>query len=445
MAERGERSGLGETLLGVLPDARSRRVARGAAWVATGLLCLSFLSALPSVHRVRVNDFPAYWAAGRSFLSGHPELIYSTQWKWFTNLPVVAVLCAPLGALEYDTAWQVLWWISVASLVGTFALLLFAVKRGFPPLDPVAVAVVAAVWFSFTPVMLRCLSLGQTTPLMVLLFTGVYLLCKSGHDKSAGLLLGLICVIKIPPMLLLPLLVLRRRLAMAAAALAVVAAAVAASYVFFGAELMQQYADRVIWDNFGRVHAAFNNQSLDGAFMRVLTDRGLADWVPVERPALERVVVYAVVGAIALALLLSARSLLWPAWRAPESDLGAASLELELGLGVALMVLVFPIVWIHYYLFLAVPLALLPFWWVQRGLPLRRGVVGLFVVGTWLAGGFAAQENAWYAERETQLWLRLTLNAQPMGALLLVAASLAPLAAIARRVSARAGPEGGQG
>lgn len=415
----------------------SSRRAKIAGGLVVALLFIQLGVSLPAVHPVRRNDFPAYWAAGKMMLEGQPDRIYSREWKWFTNLPVVAVLCVPLALFEYETAWEMLWWASVLAFAGIFALLALAVARHFPPLDPARLAVVALVFFSFGPVMRRCLMLGQTTPLMVLLFGVVYLLARRQRDRLAGLVLGVVCVIKIPPLLLLPLLVLRRRLEMAGAALAVVAVAVAASWIFFGGDLMQQYTDRVIADNFGRVHAAFNNQSLDGAFMRILSDRGLADWVPVPRPMGERLAVYGVIAALAIVLFTRGRALLWPPGRPADGDSHSGSLELELGLGVALMLLVFPIVWIHYYLFLVVPLSLLPLWWQQRGLslgaPATAAAISLFVLGTWLAGGQEVHENAWYAARESETLFRWQLGRQPLGALLLVAACAVPLAEMARR------------
>jgi hypothetical protein len=398
-------------------------------------LWLHFALSLPAVHEVRTNDFPAYWAAGRTLLAGQPERLYSTDWKWFTNMPVVAVLCVPIAMLEYETAWEVLWWTSVASFVATFALLLFALRRHFPPLDLERIALATLIFFAFAPVMRRCLTLGQTTPLLVLALCAVYLLVRAGWERSAGLLLGLICVIKIPPMLLLPLLLVRRRFAVAVPAIAVVAAGFALSWLVFGGELMHQYADRVIWENFGRVHAAFNNQSIDGALMRVLSERGLADWVPVPRPTVERVLAFGVLGLLATLLFARGRELLLPAEKPRDDDARSGSLELELGLGMALMVLVFPIVWIHYYLFLVVPLVLLPFWWIARGSGLGNTwvVAILFGLGTWLAGGADAHENAWYAVRNGEDLLRWQLNRQPLGALLLIASFAIPLREIARR------------
>ena len=385
------------------------------------------------MHAVRLNDFPAYWGAGFAVVEGRPDRIYSEQWKWFTNLPVVAVACAPLALMSYETAWWVFWWGSLGCYALCFALLLAAVARFFPPLSVEGVAWVAVVFWLFAPVLRRCLMLGQTTPLMVLLFAIVYWLARSGRPRGAGLVLGGICVVKIPPMLLVPLLAGRRRLGIAVPAAAVFAVALLSSWAFFGADLMGQYADRVIWDNFGRSHAAFNNQSLDGAFMRTLTDRGLADWVPVPRPAAVSAAVALCATAVLVLLLARGRSLLWPTRPPRDDDTEAGSLEIEIALGVALMCLFFPIVWIHYYLFLVVPLAVLPFWWRQRGLPVRPWVVALLVAGAWLAGGREPHENAWYAAREGERLFRLAQNAQPLGALLLVAGLSAPLAEIARR------------
>ena len=97
------------------------------------------------------------------------------------------------------------------------------------------------------------------------------------------------------------------------------------------------------------------------------------------------------------------------------------------------MLLAFPIVWIHYYLFLVVPLCLLPFWWRGRGLPWRWSVVVPFVLGTWLAGGGEVRENAWYAAREADRLFRLQQSLQPLGVVLLIVALTQPLREIARR------------
>ncbi|MFT5696564.1 MAG: hypothetical protein ACI9QQ_002545 [Myxococcota bacterium] len=110
-------------------------------------------------------------------------------------------------------------------------------------------------------------------------------------------------------------------------------------------------------------------------------------------------------------------------------------LELEVALGVALMLLLFPVVWIHYYLFLAVPLTLLPFFWLARDLPRPGWLVGLLALGLWWASGVEIHENAYYAAREGEWLFRLAQNRQPAGALLLVVGLSVPLAQMAQKTA----------
>jgi hypothetical protein len=416
---------------------RNQRTLQIFCLLALAGLWIHFAEALPATYVVQLNDFPAYYSGAMVVAQGEPERLYGTEFKWFTNLPVVSVLLAPLSLLAYPDAWRLFWWIQVASYVATFALLLYGIRRHFGPLTPPRALLAGAIFLAFAPVLRRCLALGQTTPMMVLLFALLWLVYRESWPRVTGGLLGFICVVKIPPMLLLPLLALRRRLDVAAVAAAVLLAGVAISWVVFGSEQMGQYADRVIWDNFGRSQAAFNNRSLDGFFMRAFSDKGLADWVPVPRPPLVTAGVLGVALALGVLLLRSGRGFLWPARAPRDDDPYTGSLELEIALGVVLMVLLFPVVWIHYYLFLAVPLTLLPFWWQQRGLPRTPWLIALLVAGTWLASGSESYANAYYAAHEHELRFRLALNAQTLGALLLAVGLAFPLAEMSRRSGAQ--------
>ena len=125
------------------------------------------------------------------------------------------------------------------------------------------------------------------------------------------------------------------------------------------------------------------------------------------------------------------RALVWPA-RAPtglprERD----TFDLELAIGAALLVLVFPVVWIHYYLFLAVPLALLPFWWHARRLPVGAASAVLLLAGLWLASGSEVHGNHYYGRHRNEPGFRVAQNLQPLGAVLLLVGLGGPLAAVA--------------
>ena len=114
------------------------------------------------------------------------------------------------------------------------------------------------------------------------------------------------------------------------------------------------------------------------------------------------------------------------------------AVELELALVSALMLLFLPVVWIHYYLLLAAPLAILPAWWSARQLPVRWGVSVLLVAGLWLASGSDVRGNHYYGRHHESWQFRIQQNAQPLGAVLLVLGLCAPLAEIARRQRLRA-------
>ncbi|MCP4037683.1 MAG: DUF2029 domain-containing protein [bacterium] len=396
-------------------------------------LWVEFATTLPATYQVKLNDFPAYHGAATMIANGQPERLYGDDFKWFTNLPVVALFLRPLAALPYEQAWKLFWWLQVTSFGATFAVLLAGLHRFYGPLRWVHALVAGGIFLSFAPILRRCLELGQTTPMMVLVFALLSLAARAGFERFAGSLLGFICLVKIPPNLLIVLLALRRRVQIVWPALAVVAAGVALSLALFGSELVGQFLDRVVWDNFGRSEAAFNNQSLEGAFMRIFTERGLADWETIPRPLGVTLAVIASAVALGALLFVRAPGLLLPGIRPDDRNPSASSLELEIALGVALMLLFFPVVWIHYYLFLAVPLCLLPAWWLARDLPRPGWLVALLVLGLFLASGFESHDNAHYAAREGELLFRIAQNRQPLGALLLVIGLSFPLSEIARR------------
>jgi hypothetical protein len=101
------------------------------------------------------------------------------------------------------------------------------------------------------------------------------------------------------------------------------------------------------------------------------------------------------------------------------ADDGDRTLEVEIGLGVSLMLLVFPIAWIHYFQFLIVPVTLLPFWWRREGLGPRGGTVAILALGVLLAAGGAVREGAYYSRLETETWFRILQCYRTVGALFL--------------------------
>jgi len=377
-----------------------------------------FLAVLPLTYPPRTEvDFPAYHEGGRLLIEGEIDRLYSDDFKEFQNLPLVTVFLAPLGALDYDQAWRVLWWTNLASIVAALAVLLFCIRRFFPPLDAEGLLIALALYFWFAPIMHRSLVLGQTTPIMVLLLAAFYALARRGRSTFSAIVLGSICLVKIPPLALVGVFLARRRVRLVAGALVVVLLGLAISLAVFGLDLNLQYGRRVIWTNAGKALAAFNNQSLLGSMLRLLTDRGLTDWRLLPPPFVVTVLHRSALLLLIGALLWRGRRLVWPA-RPPDGD-PDETLEVEIGLGVSLMLLIFPIGWIHYFQFLVVPVTLLPFWWRAAGLPPRGPTVAILAIGILLAAGGMVRDGAYYAHFENETLFRILQCSRTLGALLL--------------------------
>ncbi|MDP6977371.1 MAG: glycosyltransferase family 87 protein [Myxococcota bacterium] len=410
------------------------------AWAWIAALLWLFVSSLPATQVVRENDLPAYYNAGLLVASERTDLLYGDTFRprhnRFTNLPIIAPLFVPLAKLDYASAWQLFWWLQVLSFAATAAVLLFAVHRHLSPLTPARAAVLLTIWAAFIPTLHRCLVLGQSTPMLVFVFALFYLACRYGRKGLGGVLLGVVCLMKIPPMLLLPLLAARRRMTTAGIAFSMWLAAVVLSALVFGPDTLTRFAQTVIFDNAGGAIATFNNQSLDGAWMRLLSDKGLTDWKPTPRPFLVSLADLASIVVLAVVLLRSGRTLLWPREVPDDSDPTRGSLEVELLIGVLVMVLVFPVVWIHYYLFAMVPLALVPFWIERQGLPHARWRIASYAIGVLCVGCVAVYGNVYYEAREGEAGFRALQNLRPLGALLLLATVLPAIGAAARGGSA---------
>ena len=201
---------------------------------------------------------------------------------------------------------------------------------------------------------------------------------------------------------------------MVASAVAVLVAGVLASLALFGAELNLQYLDRVIWTNAGKGLAAFNNQSMLGTLLRAFTDRSLTDW-SLETPPVAVAMAYRIAVPMILGVMLwRGRRQVWP-----RHEPAFGTLVAELGLGIALMLWIFPIVWIHYFQFLVVPVTLLPWWWQHERLPSDRTTILLLALGVLLSAGGAVHGGAYYTLHDGDIAFRLAQSYRTAGALLL--------------------------
>ncbi|WP_167599127.1 glycosyltransferase family 87 protein [Chlorobaculum sp. 24CR] len=370
-----------------------------------------------------LNDFPAYYDAGRAVLDGRIGDLYLSK-STFTNLPVLSLFCVPPAMFGYSTAWHILWWICIVAFASTLLLLVKTAQSRMPS-DAGAALLPALIFLAYAPLMYRCLDLGQTTPLAVLLLAICIFLLLRKQNIGAGIALGALCALKIPPLLLLVVFAARRRWTTVATSVAVLLLAVLASWLWVGTEIMSQYAERIFGANTHGGLAVFNNQSLDGLWMRAFSSAGLTDWTPSPRPQ-------AAVVALFLSLLAVSMGVVFAGWRffnvAPASIKRTGdpeTVELEVILAAALMVLVLPVTWTNYFLFLSVPFALFPIWWRRSNLPYYRIATAVLIVGVLLTAWPHVHENEYYFARETLFSLRLILAGRTVGALLLLGLCLA--------------------
>ena len=304
-------------------------------------------------------DFRVYHLAGERLASGRAADLYAPQQaasegqqvalarNEFKNLPIIAAAFIPFSWLPYLAAKRVFWILSLACLLGAAFVTARCAGRLGGRADPAWFCLVTALFLAAAPAHIS-LRHGQLTPVALLGLAISLSLALSGRDRAAGAVLACAAALKIPLLALVASDVARRatrRLlwwAVASAAL------LASSILLFGPALHGSYLDH-IFSHAGRAMTGHNNQSLDGALMRIMTrDSTLNDWTPLAEP----VPVMAVRSAASVALL---GVLAFALWRS-RSLRGPRALALDLPAFLSLGLLLFPVAWDHYFLFLILAL-----------------------------------------------------------------------------------------
>jgi hypothetical protein len=240
----------------------SRLLQRAAIGVALALLIGLVVSYVTLLHSggagPKKTDFIPYFSAahlvdagrGGAMYSFHQlgqyesELVHPLRVKDgvmpYLYPPYFALILAPLAALPYTAAF--LWWVllNVAILAGSLvALQRYAGLRGG------AAVLFWAASLSFLPVLVG-LAQGQTSIVLLGLFTGVFLALRAGRDVVAGAVLA--CAL-IKPTYVLPVLAVlvlaRRRRAVAAFAVTAVAL-LAIPMVALGTSIISGYGNTLL-------------------------------------------------------------------------------------------------------------------------------------------------------------------------------------------------------
>jgi hypothetical protein len=293
----------------------------------------------------RYVDFhKAYDAVAREILrTGSFEYTYPS----LKNLPIVAALFLPFAVFERDTSDLLFLGFEIACYVAAFALALAHLAEGRRQ----KLALFAL--FATSRPFYICIELGQLSVACFLLLVACLVALRRRRDLAAGAFASLAFVLKIPAGLLLPWLLLRGRVRAAGAAVLAFCAVLAASFAVFGASLHADYFEMVIRKNAGQTLTAGNNASLAASWMRLARARERGDGDDLRRWRMIPLTPHARAGVALFGAGLLAALALALARREPGGD---EALLLEFSLVICASLLVLPVVWDHYFLFLLIPL-----------------------------------------------------------------------------------------
>ncbi len=306
------------------------------------LLLLSF--------KFNFTDFlQAYYPAGKLILQAPTKLYIPVERgisvSGFVNIPIVALLFTPFSFLTPSNANRLFSVLTVLALILTIYLTIKSTQasgvKGIVILSLFATN--GPFWYSF--------QLGNTTHLIALLILVAFLCLQSQRNLTGGSLLAIGALIKIPLLLFVVYFLARRRWSVLLGFTATLMLLVTLSIGLFGWDLHILWFKECIQPFSGKPLGAFNVQSLDAFLVRLLSNQDiLYNWQPITVGWPFKILRYALVSLIVGSVILCCFR---PASKSPQ-----ATENLEFSIVLCLMLIVSPLTWTHYYLFLLLPLSL---------------------------------------------------------------------------------------
>ncbi|WP_164479086.1 glycosyltransferase 87 family protein [Nakamurella antarctica] len=351
-------------------------------WLVTGVLCAFVATIFTAVSVIRFLDLAVYRAAGQAVLHGidpyGPGLLARLP---FTYPPAAGWFFAPLAAVPWSVTpylWSVITLLLLAWVV--HRALLVAAPSLTGAQESLTISGIVALSSVSAPVADH-LGFGQIN--IALMAACVYDVVGSGRRTSRrlpqGLLIGFATAIKLTPGIFIVYLLITRRYRAAgiatagAIALTVVAAALSphATSKFFG-DVFWNLGERVGLGN----NAVIGNQSLQGAMLRLLG------------PDTEKMLWPVLVAVAGLAGLWAARRVFQN-----RGDLAGSCV---IGL---LVVVVSPVSWTHYLVWL-IPLLVLLVSSRRRGEQVVAIVITVALLARThrLGGDFSLTANDWFSK-----------------------------------------------
>ena len=276
-----------------------------------------------------------------------PESPLVNRWVY---LPAYAWLFRPLASLKFPSASRV-WLVFNAILCLTSVLLLWdARQRTRIPDIPISwhFAWYLFIGLTFQPVFSNLMH-GQVTGLMVFAFCLGYWFLKQNHSFSAGLALGLIAPLKYYPILIIIYFLCRKKWRVVAGAAVSVASLILISLATSGYSGVMAHIRLMGAELHRGGMAAFNNESLNGFLLHALTNGNVNTWQDMAVPlwiSLMRL-------AFILTLLVF---IIWVMRHSTDKQIDNTRDDLELAMVITLMLIIAPITWYHYYMWMLFPL-----------------------------------------------------------------------------------------
>jgi hypothetical protein len=340
---------------------RSRPGPRWHLWVAYGVLVLSALVFAKRVVNPGIwsEDFnKAYYRAGQLLFSRPYDLYVGVEGD-FVNIPIVALPFVPLASLPLARA-QLCFALGGVSLVAAACWLLVRLTRagGRDRLAIIGLFVLSGpLHYSIRE--------GNLSHYVLFLLTAALLCLENRRELGGGAFLALAAVLKLPLLLFGVYYLLRGRWRVLAGFSAALLVLAGASVLSFGLDLHLYWYRTCIGPFAGKPLTAYNVQSLSSCLARLFSDNGLVNFRPVAMGWDYRATNFLLLGLICGAAA-------WVCRAAPPAA-AADVRRLEFCIVLCLAVVVSPLAWTHYYLFLILPCAL----YLGGGLAVPRGAVWL--------------------------------------------------------------------
>lgn len=317
------------------------------AWWACSLVFVSAIGWYAGREPIWADFTYAYYQGGKIALKDITQLYTSSNCiDGFVNFPLLAYLFAPFALFSSQIAGQVFYVIGYISIIPlAYWLIKLMELNGWKRWLILGLIVI-------NDALDRSLWVGNTTQIvMVGLLLSLWWL-KRGKEGLSGVLLGLSGLIKLPLILPAIYFFVRQRWRVVMGGGLVVGLAVALSLLLTPLSLNLEWLNKCVVSYSGSHIVAHDNQSLGGLLARQFSlTNDFFSWSPVtSTPELNLIL-----KIITVAFYLPIGIMIFFGWGSKRTSFDYI---LEFSIVLVCSVLTSPISWIHYYVFLFIPIAL---------------------------------------------------------------------------------------